>query len=67
MRIQSFWIVKPSIMVIDSWRSKGSRNINIGETSNLASVQVVGVPATIQHKHTPHKRNITPCQIAMYK
>lgn len=44
MRIQSFWIVKPSSMVIDSWHSKGRRNINTGETSNLASVQVVGVP-----------------------
>jgi hypothetical protein len=67
MRIQSFWIVKPCSMVIDSWHSKGSCNINTGETSNLASVQVVGVPAMIQHKHIPHTRNNTTCQIAMYK
>lgn len=67
MRIQSFWIVKPRSMVIDSWRSKGSRNVSTGETSNLASVQVVGVPAMIQHKHIPHTRNITTCQIAIYK
>jgi hypothetical protein len=67
MRIQSFWIVKPSSMVIDSWRSKGSHYINTGETSNLASLQLVDVPAMIQHKHIPHTRNITTCQIAMYK
>lgn len=45
MRIQSFWIVKPSSMVIDSWRSKESRNINTGETSNLLqSKQLVSQP-----------------------